>query len=400
MRYALTSVKKMTNFKVFFEKSGTKTIIIMDNEKFVTVGSYTYSRALLLKGRLELEGVNCFLTHIGSLQGVEVRISEADLDRAYPVLQEMRKATGQEKAFTVKTLRSVRRILVPVDFSPLSVNAAHYALELARTLKADIRLLHVWFSNAGEPFALNEVYAYQVNFEGILQELEEDANKRCEALCADLKKRIKDEKIRGVDVEYDLVRGATVDSILMIADEYQPGLLVMGTRGRNRESKNLLGSTTARILENCKAPVLAVPADYHSENFKQPKHILYATNFESSDFTALHRLIAFVRPFEVKIYCVHVNLKGNLAMDTMRMREMREHFNKEYGEYDIECGLIESEDVLQGIEEFIREKNIDVIAIGARKRNLLSQLFKSSLTRKILFRTEIPLFVFREEAVK
>lgn len=372
----------------------------MDNEKFVTVGSYTYSRALLLKGRLEIEGVNCFLTNIGSLQGVEVRISEADLDRAFPVLQEIQKATGQEKSRTVKTLRSVRRILVPIDFSPLSINAANYALELARTLKADIRLLHVWFSNAGEPFALNEVYAYQVNFEGILHELEADANKKCEALCTELKNRIKAEKIRGVDVDYDLVRGATVDSILMISDEYQPGLLVMGTRGRNRESKNLLGSTTARILENCKAPVMAVPADYHAENYKPPKNILYATNFESSDFTALHRLIAFSRPFDVKIYCVHVNLKDNLAMDTMRMRQMREHFNKEYGEYDIECGLIESEDVLQGIEEFIHEKDIDVIAIGARKRNLLSQLFKSSLTRKMLFRSEIPLFVFREEVAK
>lgn len=371
----------------------------MDSEKILTIATHTYARALLLKGRLEMEGIDCFLANVGSVQGsVSVRIRESDAEKAYPIVREMQEATGSEKQVTVKTLRSVRRILVPVDFSPMSINAAHYALDLAKTLKADIRLLHVWFSNAGEPFALNEVYAYQVNFEGILIEQEEEARKRCEELVQTLKKRIRDEKIRGVDVEFDLIRGGTVDSILLISDEYKPGLVVMGTRGRNRESRNLLGSTTARIIESSTVPVLAIPADYESKDFREPKKILYATNFERSDFAALHRLIAFVRPFDVKIYCVHVNLNDNITLDAVRMKSMREHFNKEYGEYNIECGLIESEDLLRGIEEFIKGKKIDVIAIGSRKRNLLVQLLKPSLTRKILFQTSIPLFVFKEGA--
>ncbi len=369
----------------------------MDKDNIITIASHTYSRALLLKGRLEMEGIDCFLTNIGSLQGVEVRIKEADAERAYPILREMQKAVGGKKAVTVKTLRSVRRILVPIDFSDLSINAAHYALNLARYLKADIRLLHVWFSNAGEPFALNEVYAYQVNFEGILQEQEQQARKQCEELAADLKKRIREEKIRGVDIDFDLIRGGTVDSILLISDEYQPGLIVMGTRGRNRESKSLFGSTTARLIENSSVPVMAVPGDYNAKNFTRPNSILYATNFDVTDFSALHRLIAFVRPFGIKIYCVHVNLKDSFTIDSLRMKQMREHFNKEYGEFDIECGIIESDDFLQGIEDFIHEKKVDVIAIGSRKRNLLSQLFKPSLTRRILFQTEIPLFVFREK---
>ncbi len=372
-------------------------LMTMENEKIITIATHTYSRALLLKGRLELEGIDCFLKNAGSIQGsVEVRIREHDAENAYPILREMREATGSGKAATVKTLRSVRRILVPVDFSQMSLNAVDYALDLARSLKADIRVLHVWFSNAGEPFALNEVYAYQVNFEGILLEQEQEAHKRCDELVQKLKKRIREEKIRGVDVDYDLIRGGTVDSILLIAEEYQPGLVVMGTRGRNRESRNLLGSTTARIIENCPVPVLAVPVDYQVRDFRKPANILYATNFEQSDFAAIHRLIAFVRPFDVKVYCVHVNLNDNLTLDTVRMKQMREHFNKEYGEFDIECGIIESDNLLHGIEDFIEDKHIDLIAIGARKRNLLSQLFKPSLTRKILFQTEIPLFVFRE----
>jgi nucleotide-binding universal stress UspA family protein len=368
----------------------------MDSDSILTIANHTYSRALLLKGRLEMEGIDCFLTNVGGIQGVDVRIREVDAERAYPILREIQKATGVKKAITVKTLRSVRRILVPIDFSQLSINAAHYALSLAQTLKADIRLLHVWFSNAGEPFALNEVYAYQVNFEGILQEQEQEARKRCEELAQALKQRIKAEKIKGVDIDFDLIRGSTVDSILLVAEEYKPGMLVMGTRGRNRESRSLMGSTTARIIENSPVPVMAVPADYRATHFDRPNNILYATNFDVSDFSALHRLIAFVRPFNVKIYCVHVNLKDSLTLDAMRMKQMREHFNKEYGEYDIECGLIESDDLLQGIQDFIHAKKIDVIAIGARKRNLLSQLLRPSMTRKILFQTEIPLFVFRE----
>jgi nucleotide-binding universal stress UspA family protein len=366
-------------------------------EKFVILSSHTYSRAILLKSLLEQAEIPCFLKQVGSPAGaVEIHIRERDILAADKLLTEFGMASGKQKEPFLKTLRSIRRILVPVDFSAMSLQAAHYALELGRTLKADIRLLHVWFSNAGEPLVFNEVYAYQLNFEGILHEQEENARKRMEDFCQSLRQTAKDKAIKGVHIDFDLVRGNAVESILSIANDYNPGLIVMGTHGRSRENRPMLGSTTAKVMEKSRFPVLTIPVDYDVESFRQPQKILYITRFEESDILALHQLIAFVRPFKVKIYCVHVNMNDSMFVDEVNMKRLREHFNREYQEFNIECGLVETSDLLEGIESFIYEKQIDVVSLVSRKRNLISQLLKPSLSRKILFQSEIPMLVFRD----
>jgi nucleotide-binding universal stress UspA family protein len=363
----------------------------------VTIRNLSYSRALLLKMRLEMEGIPCFLTNIHHPDtGVDINLPVEYSEKAFLIIDEMREASGPEKEILVKTLKSVRRILVPVDFSPLSIKAAHYALELARTLKADIRLLNVWFNSANEGFVFNEMFAFQVNLEAIMKEQEAEAETKLLSVMDELRIRIRDEKIRGVDIDYDLVRGASVEAILEIVDDYKPGLVVMGTRGKNREGLGLLGSTTLKVIEKCKVPVLAVPSEYDISGFFAPRSVAYITNFDEADFHALHRLISFVRPFNVKIYCIHIQPNESYILDKVRMKKMREYFNETYADYNIECGLIETEDVLDGIETFILEKQIDLLALISRKRNVLTQLFRPSMTRKLLFQSEIPILVFRE----
>ncbi|MBU1009513.1 MAG: universal stress protein [Bacteroidetes bacterium] len=368
----------------------------MEAYNFVTIASQTYARSILLKSRLEMAGIPCFLANIGDPNGVEVRISEKDAAAAFNIVEEVEQASGEGKEVFMKTLRSIRRIMVPIDFSPMSIKAARYALELARVLKADIRLVHVWFSQAGEPIVFNEVYAYQVNFEGLLKEQEDEARQRIESLCNELKQRVRKEKIRGTHIDYKLIRGIAIDEILQMADEYKPGLLVMGTRGKAHEGHVMMGSTTAKVIEKCRVPVLTIPLHYDAEAFEQPSRIMYITNFDDSDFINLHKLIAFVRPFKVKIYCVHVHIADSVVLDEARMKKMREHFDREYSTFNIECGLIESGDLLEGIESFVQEKQIDVISLVSHKRSLISQLLKPGLTRKILFQSEIPLLVFRD----
>jgi nucleotide-binding universal stress UspA family protein len=368
----------------------------MENKNIITIARHTYSRALLLKVELEEQGIVCFLTNIDDPgQDVEIRINEEDAVEALEIIEANENIFGVEKEISIKTLRSVRRILVPVDFSPLSIKAASYALELARILKADIRLVNVWYSNANEPFAFNEMYSYHPDFEILAKEQQSDAQQRIEQMCNELNYRIRTEKMRGVDVDFDLIRGSAVEGILNVIDDYQPGLVVMGTHGKKRSSSSFIGSTTAQLIQNSKVPVLTIPLGLDTNHFRLPRNVMYATNFDASDFASIHRLIAFTRPFKVKIYCVHVHLTDSINLDEGRMLKLRNHLKQEYGEFDVECGLIESEDLLKGIQDFIHKKEIDVISMTSHKRNLISKLIQPSLAKKILFQSEIPMLVFK-----
>jgi len=368
----------------------------MENLNIITIARYTYSRALLLKVELEATGIVCFLTNIDDpTQDVEIRIKEDDATAALEIIASNEKSSGASKEISVNILRSVRRVLVPVDFSPLSSKAAYYALELARVLKADIRLVNVWYSNANEPFAFNEMYSYHPDFEILAKEQQTDAQQRIELMCDALNYRIKNEKIRGVVVDFDLIRGDSVEGILNVIEDYKPGLVVMGTHGKKRASSSFIGSTTAQLIQQSKVPVLTIPLGLDTDHFRMPRHVMYATNFDAGDFNSIHRLIAFTRPFKVKIYCVHVHLTDSIKLEEGRMLKLRNHLKEEYSEYAIECGLIESEDVMTGIQDFIHEKEIDIISITSRKRNLISKLIQPSLAKKILFQSEIPMLVFR-----
>jgi len=77
------------------------------------------------------------------------------------------------------------------------------------------------------------------------------------------------------------------------------------------------------------------------------------------------------------------------------MLELRKYLFDVLGEVNIECGLLESDNMQEGIEKFIISRNIDVLALTTRKRNLLQQLFSPSITKKFLFQSNIPLLIFQ-----
>jgi len=59
--------------------------------------------------------------------------------------------------------------------------------------------------------------------------------------------------------------------------------------------------------------------------------------------------------------------------------------------------LIVNKNRSRGIENYIIDKKIDVIAITSRKRNIITSLFRPSLTKELLFRLEIPMLIFHPE---
>lgn len=57
----------------------------------------------------------------------------------------------------------------------------------------------------------------------------------------------------------DLRRGPVVETILDVAEEIRPDLIVMATAGHNNLFDDLRGSTTERVLRAAPCPVLAIP---------------------------------------------------------------------------------------------------------------------------------------------
>ena len=292
-------------------------------------------------------------------------------------------------------MRSIRRILVPVDFTPHAENAAFYALQMAAVLKANIHLVNAYLDPLGRPQSYLESYTYQLNLDKIIREIEEETEKSLEAIADRLNDKIKKDKLQGVNISWDMHKGNAVNSILAQTAEYKPGLIVMGTRGSDLEGIRSFGSVTAQLIEKSPVPILAVPFDYDGHWAKLPQRVLYATDFDQTDFTALRRLVSFIKPFQSKLYCVHAAPEDSEVMDEMQMRKLKEYLLDTIDDYGLECGLLKTVDLQQGLEDFISEREIDVLALNTHKRGFFERIFRPSVTKKFLFQTHIPLLIFQ-----
>src|SRR6476646_7618655 len=137
-------------------------------------------------------------------------------------------------------------ILVPVDFSPCSINALRVALGLASP-DGDLTLLHV----IDEHFLDDAVAASLGTAEEIRERLRQQAEANFDATLADI-------DAKQVDVERMIVVGATYVEILKIYLDLP--MIVMGVRGRSTPPEEILfGSTAEKVLRGSRVPVLCVP---------------------------------------------------------------------------------------------------------------------------------------------
>ena len=139
-------------------------------------------------------------------------------------------------------------ILVPVDFSPCSVNALRVAIAMAAP-EGDLTLLHV----IDQHFVEDAVAAGLGTADEIRNRLRDQAENSFDAMLEGV-------ETGAVNVERMTVVGAPFVEILKIARDLDLPMIVMGVRGRSTPPEEMLfGSTAEKVLRGSRVPVLCVP---------------------------------------------------------------------------------------------------------------------------------------------
>jgi len=162
----------------------------------------------------------------------------------------------------------MKRILVPVDFSPAMEGVLALAREMARAFDAELHLVHV-----REIAAVPVFPAATIGYPGIglpemgmagglpagvagcvpLDPPNEGKKTRLDALRDEMTRS----GLRAFAHERD---GTVVEEVLQTAKEISANLIVMGSHGHGSVYNLLVGSVTEGILKAGRRPVLLVPA--------------------------------------------------------------------------------------------------------------------------------------------
>jgi len=142
----------------------------------------------------------------------------------------------------------IRRILHPSDFSRASGAAFSKAVDLAKTNRAELLLVHVLTTvipMVGDGYISPKVY------EDVEASSRAYGKKQLDALIAKAKKA-------GVRAKPLLLEGIAHDQIVRAARSRRADMIVIGTHGRTGLAKLFLGSVAGRVVSSARCPVMTV----------------------------------------------------------------------------------------------------------------------------------------------
>jgi nucleotide-binding universal stress UspA family protein len=150
-------------------------------------------------------------------------------------------------------IRPYRRILVPLDGTPVAEAALRPAAELARRAGAVVNLVGVATETVGSAMPADPIHVSRG--EDVV-----DRNRDREALLREACLRVRDEW--GTRTTYELLTDASVrDAIVDAARRLDADLVVAATHLRGWLSRTILGSTAEDLMKAGSFPVLIIPAE-------------------------------------------------------------------------------------------------------------------------------------------
>ncbi|MDH6303820.1 nucleotide-binding universal stress UspA family protein [Parabacteroides sp. PF5-5] len=364
-------------------------------EKLVTLAIHTFEKAQILKTILETEGIEVYIHNVNQIQpvvsaGVRVRIKESDLPHALRIIEDSK---WLEETHEEITSNREKKVLIPIDFSDYSMKACDFGINYAHKIGAEVMILHAYFSPyfpTAIPFG--DTLAYQVNEEDSVQNILKRVKTDMENICTMINRKMKSGELPEVKYDYTLREGLPEEEILSYSKEYHPTLIVMGTRGKNQKDMDLIGSVTGEIIEINKVPVLAIPENVPFEDLRKAKQIAFATSFNQRDLVAFDTFMDLMKGFDIKIHLFNISTSKD-EWNEIRLSGIKDYFAKQYPKADIAYTVLDDGDLLLSIEKFVRDKQIDLIALTTHRRNILARMFNPGIARKMLFHTDTPLLV-------
>ncbi len=270
-----------------------------------------------------------------------------------------------QKFFLMKTF------LVPVDFSATSVNAAEYAIALTKEIP-DVEII------------LYNVYS-SISFASLTDKEEGSRKMVTDAELTTLKGKLAASENQHISIESE--EGSFIENIEKYVLSNHIDMVVMGITGSSRITQVFMGTNTLNVIRHIDCPVMIIPPD---AKFTGIKNVLFTSDFNdvarTTPFDSLKKILDIFKP---KLNILNVNSEHYIEL-TDEYKKEREAMEDKLGAYNPEFSFLRAYDFLDGISRFVETKGIDTIITVPRKHSFLSQLFKTSHTKKLAYHINVP----------
>lgn len=278
-----------------------------------------------------------------------------------------------------------RSVVYATDFAACSQNAGLFAARLAAHFSARLFVVHSFFLSQ----AAMEVEAGHKTQSQQRRDLEFLLEKEAYLLAHS----------SSVEATPALLDGAPHTTIPEFAETNAPALVVMGTVGRNRAERSLIGSVAEGILRSTRCPSLVVgPKVPSAVSTGFPfRRILYATDLTPAGASAAPLAISLAQTFAAEIDILNVIAASDVEHPD-RLSEIRQNFfdvldrlvPQQAREFCDPRTFVEIGNAHRQILTHIKERSIDLLVLGIEKTSHLGLTKRTSGAFQLIVEAPCP----------
>ncbi|MBZ5537396.1 MAG: universal stress protein [Acidobacteriia bacterium] len=192
----------------------------------------------------------------------------------------------------VRNLVSITNILLTTDFSPVSLRALPYALDLANRYHSMIHVVHVIRT---EDFT----FARPATLDDFFEDAQESSEQRIQAL-------LQPARERGIPYRTLCGHGNICDVLAEYVEESAIDFITIGSAGRTGLQEWVMGSVAKRIIREMPCPVLTVRPGTPAGDRIQIRRILHATDFSPASMHAVLYARVLAREYQAHLLLLQV----------------------------------------------------------------------------------------------
>ncbi len=278
---------------------------------------------------------------------------------------------------------SLRKIVIPTDFSANAYNALVYAANLFKYQKCEFYLLHAY---------ADEVY--DLKGKATRSELNETKEIVYQGTKKALKAEIKRIRVQSPNPKhtYDGVAsfGTLTDEINDLVNQLNLDLAIMGTRGETNDRTITFGSNTLQVLKYVQCPVLAIPEGYQ---FHAPRQLLFPSNYlVPYNRRELKLLCELAGSFRAEIHMLYIDPTEKLTLrQEDNLRFLQENLNKA----QLSCETTKEKEKTIAITKYIVHNDIDMLVMVNSRHSHFEEMIHKSTIDQIGLHLKVPLLVLQ-----
>lgn len=279
-----------------------------------------------------------------------------------------------------QNIYTMKRILLPTDFSENSLLAINYALRAYKGIKCTFYLLHTYTPTIYQ----TEYLLGSPGLIGLGDVMQETSTIKLERLKNNLEKQYSNPKHAFV------IRAAfnsLLEEIATLTESEKIDLVIMGTNGATGAKEVLFGSNTVHAFKKAKCPVLAIPPKF---KYEAPQKILFPADFEISySKDLLESLLLIARQHNSQINIMHVSSGNALNIVQQENKKQLEKILVNIAQFHD----VPDNEILVAVNEFQSNKRINLLVMIQNKHTFLERLFIEPVIKKIGYHLTIPFLV-------